>query len=177
MVDARRRRACHVPAAAFALLLLMACSAANAPSASPEPPAATGAGSVAATRTPVPSPTPLANLPSELIGTWETDLTEYVDPDPLCPNCNYGAETRLIIQAHGQYTVAGYGPYRPGGSFTIQDDLIIFDRSSRAGDTDCANATYSWELDGDQLTFRALEPDPCGRRGEALDGVTYTRAD
>lgn len=145
------------------------------PGASNAPSADASAASAEATRTPQPSATPLPGLPSELVGTWHTDLTPYITPDPLCPNC--GKETRLIIHAHGQYAVAGYGPYRPGGSFTMDGDLIHFDRSSQAGSTDCANATYSYELDGDELTFTALEEDPCGRRGDALDGVTYTRGE
>jgi hypothetical protein len=119
--------------------------------------------------------TPLPGLPAELVGEWETDLTQYLDPDPVCPNC--GAETRLLIRAHGQYVVAGYGPFRPGGAFSVEDGLITFARSSRAGETACESATYSWELDGERLTFTALAEDPCGRRGDALDGVTYTRAE
>lgn len=128
-----------------------------------------------ATRTPRPSPTPLPGLPTELVGTWHTDLTPYLTPDPLCPRC--GEKTRLLIHAHGQYAIAGYGPYRPGGSFTVDGDRIVFDRSSQGGFTDCANATYTYELNGDELTFTALDEDPCGRRGDALDGVTYTRGE
>jgi hypothetical protein len=112
----------------------------------------------------------------ELVGEWNTDLTEYLVPNPLCPRC--GEETQLIIHPHGRYVIAGYGGFQPAGAFTVDDaGLITFDRTATAGEGDCGNATYSWELEGDELTFTAIEPDPCGRRGEALDGVTYTRAE
>lgn len=161
---------------AMVLLLVLAGCRAVDPGSDASPSMAGSSAPAAATRTPLPSPTPLAGLPSELIGTWETDLTQYLEPDPLCPNC--GERTRLLIHPHGQYAIAGYGPYRPGGNFRAQDDgTLYFDRSSRAGEQDCGNAIYAWELDGEELTFTALEPDPCGRRGDALDGVTYTRAE
>lgn len=170
----RRRPMGLAPSAVLALLVLAGCGGVD-PGSDTSPSADASVASAEATRTPLPSPTPLAGLPAELIGEWETDLTEYLEPDPTCPNC--GERTRLLIHAHGQYAVAGYGPYRPGGTFTVDDGVLHFARGSRAGETECEDARYTYELDGDQITFTAVEQDPCGRRGDALDGVTYTRSE
>lgn len=160
--------------AMLALLVLAGCSGVD-PGSDASPSVMASDPSAVPTRTPLPSPTPLAGLPSELIGSWETDLTEYLEPDPLCPNC--GERTRLLIHAHGQYAIAGYGPYRPGGTFRVEEGVLLFERGSRAGETECEDARYTYTLDGDQLTFSAIEEDPCSRRGNALDGVTYTRSE
>lgn len=167
------RRRNGIPAIIGLSVLVLAACAPAAP-ASSGPSAGTSEAAVATT-TPEPSPTPLPGLPDELIGRWQTDLTQYLDHNPLCPNC--GAETELTIHAHGRYTIGGYGPFRPSGSFTFADGLLTFDRSTVAGQGDCPNATYSWLLEGDELTFSVVGHDGCAIRADALDGVTYTRAE
>ncbi|MEX2081555.1 MAG: hypothetical protein WEC33_08045, partial [Dehalococcoidia bacterium] len=37
------------------------------------------------------------------------------------------------------------------------------------------SSVYEWELEGDVLTFRLVDADPCGDRSGVLDGQAYSR--
>jgi hypothetical protein len=162
-------RQCRRPGVALigvTALMLAGCTTAAPGSPSAERPSP----SVAATRTPIPSPTPLPGMPTELVGGWGTDLRDFLDPEDICSPC--GPEVRLIIRAHGSWTVARAGG-QASGSFSIEDGQLVFGPS-----TACEGmGTYEWESDGDTLTLTAVQEDECERRQEALDGPTYTRED
>ncbi len=159
--------------AGLALVLVISGCGIGAPASGSAAPTATAG---AATRTPLPSPTPVAGLPSELLGEWHADLAEFLAEDERCDVC--GTQIRLIIRPDGTAIIAGYGGFQPGGRFTIRNDLITFERISLAGEgPGCGEGVYRWRLRVESLTFSAVEHDPCGRRGETLDGITYTRAD
>ena len=59
------------------------------------------------------------------------------------------------------------------GSLSLDGDRIVFHRNQRCeGDGTCA-----WRIIEDTLVMNAVAPDECPRRGEALDGPTFNRAD
>jgi hypothetical protein len=148
-----------------AALIVAGCTAAG-PTSSAAPTSTTS--EAAPTRTPIPSPTPLAGLPADLVGTWETDLRDFLEPEDICSPC--GPEVTLTIRAHGSWTVARTGG-QASGAFSMDDGQMTF-----GPNTSCdGSGTYRWEGGGDTLTFTAVEPDECARRQEALDGPTYIR--
>lgn len=164
-MTAIRRRPLPVAAALLAGAIFAACTVDGPMSLSAQPASASVA---AATRTPIPSPTPLAGLPAELVGSWTTDLRDFLDEDEICSEC--GPEVRFIIREDGSWTVARAGG-QASGSFSIENGQMVFGPSTACEGT----GPYEWQTDGDTLTLTALEDDECDRRQEALDGPTYTR--
>lgn len=77
---------------------------------------------------------------------------------------------QVSLSLTGTNYAASWGPESHGGTISVTGDTITFSHSVCQGEW-----TYRWAVEGDTLTFTALEPiDPCGRRA-FLDGVTYTR--
>ena len=103
-----------------------------------------------------PTPTPPNPAPAELIGSWQVIL---------------GTETVFLDLAEHSYRVRR-GPERVGGMIAVRDDEIDFSNSNACE----ALGTYRWTLKAAALTFTVVERDPCPRRAEILDGLTYTKA-
>jgi hypothetical protein len=100
-----------------------------------------------------------ATAPPEIQGTWHTILDE---TDPLLAN-----EVELRISEDRYGWTRGAGSH--SGEIAVDDGEISF------GPNDvCAGpGTYAWSLEGGELTFTAVSPDPCGSRAAILDGQTY----
>ena len=113
--------------------------------------------------TPAPSPTPPAlPAPPELVGTWRTVIEVRSGAQTLSPD----VELRLQETRYGITRGAGAHP----GKISVGGDRITF----YASDICDGTGIYRWSLADGKLTFRSVEPDPCGGRADVLDGISYT---
>ncbi|HXV72835.1 MAG TPA: hypothetical protein VEB69_15710 [Acidimicrobiia bacterium] len=113
---------------------------------------------VPTTGAPTTTPAPDA-APPEIRGPWRAELSGFEPP-----------MDRVFLSLNGTNYGASWGPESQGGTISVVGDTITFSMYV------CEGAwTYRWVVEGDTLTFTALEPiDPCTRR-VFLDGVTYVR--
>lgn len=156
-------------AAAVAMLgLVGGCAVSSAPSSD----AATSAASSTEPTETDAGPTPLAGLPTEIVGSWETDLRDHLPDEEI--DFQLGPTVRMIIRPEGRAVMQR--PFSQASfNLGVDGDHVTFDRILRAGETPCGLGVYDWELVGDTLTFTSVDFDDCERRREALDGIPFTR--
>ncbi len=92
--------------------------------------------------------------PPELRGIWLTRI---------------GSDRTLLTLIPGFYKVSRGGA-GGGGKISVSGDQIEFFGSNLCE----GSGTYSWIVDGDELTLAPVTEDPCGR-ASALANITYTR--
>lgn len=147
--------------ASFAIALLaLVVAACSAPGATLAPATAappTVSPTVAVTEAPPsePAATPLNPAPAEMLGRWTTEFAE-------------GDIGTLDITPTGiRITRLATATVRLG---VIGDELVLSHSQLCAGE-----GRYAWSIEGDELHFDSVEPDPCDGRSKSFDGVTYTR--
>lgn len=91
--------------------------------------------------------------PAEIQGGWTAD--------------EGNAETIVFL---GPTTYSFHGT-NEGGRISVEGDIIEFHESVLCEGT----GAYRWSLDGDTLTFTAVEPLDCPDRRGLLDGKEFTR--
>jgi hypothetical protein len=107
-------------------------------------------------------------MPPELIGTWETDLTEF--HDEVCLPC--GTEATLTFTEDGTYRLLR-GTTTVTGRLAPDGERIVFLGNQRCS----GSGAYDWTVEGESLVMTSAGRDACPNRAEALNGPTYTRAD
>lgn len=97
--------------------------------------------------------------PPEMSGRWRAELEGFEPP-----------MDRVSLSLTDTNYAVSWGPESQGGTISVTADMITFSMYVCEGVW-----TYRWVVEGDTLTFTALEPiDPCTRR-VFLDGVAYVR--
>jgi len=91
--------------------------------------------------------------PPALAGTWYSEL---------------GGE-RLVLNLNGTTYAISVGNQSPGGQISVDGNQITFSGGPSPGD-----GFYEWTVEGETLTFTALEPDPSSGRQGALE-LVFTR--
>jgi hypothetical protein len=122
--------------------------------------AACGGGSSAAPTAPSSPPVAQNPAPETLQATWSV-VTNTADASNVLVTLTL-APTRYLVTSPG---------HSASGSIAVRGDLIEFFGSSACS----GSGTYRWSLQGTALSFTGTAVDPCGDRGTALSGITYTR--
>lgn len=99
---------------------------------------------------------PADGAPSELQGTWRTEISS--------------GDIVILTLEPARYGVIR-GPNSAVGDISVDGDEIRFFNGNICSD----EGVYTWAIDGESLTFTlADEGDPCGGRRPIFDGITYS---
>lgn len=90
------------------------------------------------------------SVPPDLAGRWFSELDG----------------ERLILSLNETTYAISFGNQSPGGKVSVDGNQIRFYAGRVPGD-----GLYEWTVDGETLTFTALEPDPSSGRQAALETV------
>ena len=146
----------QMPGVVLALLLgtLFSCSNGVPSTDSGGTTVATDPGSTTTSTSVATTTTAEGAAPPELQGRWTVDVGNDMET--------------IVFLSPTTYSFHGTDE---GGRISVEGDVIEFHESVLCEGT----GAYRWSLDGDTLTFTAVEPLDCSERRGLLDGKEFTR--